>query len=108
MVNELAPGIIDTDMHAHISAEVRKHNVDKRIPLHRYGVADDVAEAALFLLRQDYMTGEVLTIDGGLGMRLAQHRWQAVIAWYPHYSQPRASPCTTYASDREMRERKEC
>lgn len=71
LVNELAPGIVDTDMHAHISAEVRKHNVDHRIPLHRYGVADDVAEAALFLLRQDYMTGEVLAIDGGLGMRLA-------------------------------------
>ena len=71
LVNELAPGLTDTDMHAQVSAEVRRHNVDTRIPLHRYGTTEDMAEAALFLLRHDYITGEVLGIDGGLGMRLA-------------------------------------
>ena len=71
LVNALAPGLIDTDFHAKTPPEIRKNNVDNRVPLHRYGSAKEEAEAALFLLRSDYITGEVLTIDGGLEMRVA-------------------------------------
>ena len=71
LVNALSPGLIDTDFHAATPAEIRKKNVDIRVPLHRYGSAEEVAEAALFLLRSDYITGEIMTIDGGLGMRVA-------------------------------------
>lgn len=71
LVNALAPGLIDTDLHAQVPAEVRKHNIDNRVPLHRYGTVEEIAEAALFLLRSDYITGEVLPVDGGLGMRVA-------------------------------------
>jgi 3-oxoacyl-[acyl-carrier protein] reductase len=71
LVNALSPGLIDTDFHAKTPPEVRKNNVDNRIPLHRYGTAEEVAEAALFILRSDYITGETLPVDGGLEMRVA-------------------------------------
>ncbi|MCC7355004.1 MAG: SDR family oxidoreductase [Anaerolineae bacterium] len=71
LVNALSPGLIDTDFHAKTPPEMRKNNVDNRVPLHRYGSAEEVAEAALFILRSDYITGETLPVDGGLEMRVA-------------------------------------
>jgi 3-oxoacyl-[acyl-carrier protein] reductase len=69
-VNALCPGLIDTDFHASTTPERREHNIKNRVPLHRYGTADEVAEAALALLRNDFITGETLTIDGGMSMRI--------------------------------------
>jgi 3-oxoacyl-[acyl-carrier protein] reductase len=68
-VNALAPGFIDTDMTAGLPAEL-KADLLKRIPLDRFGRAEDVAEAALFLAGAGagYITGQVLTIDGGMVM----------------------------------------
>jgi 3-oxoacyl-[acyl-carrier protein] reductase len=68
-VNALAPGFIDTDMTAGLSAEL-KADLLKRIPLNRLGRPEDVAEAALFLAGAGagYITGQVLTIDGGMVM----------------------------------------
>jgi NAD(P)-dependent dehydrogenase (short-subunit alcohol dehydrogenase family) len=70
-VNALCPGLIDTDFHAATTPERRAHNINNRVPLHRYGTAEEIAEAALLLLRNDYITGEALTVDGGLTMRIA-------------------------------------
>lgn len=70
-VNCVAPGITDTDFHAVTPAEFIKHSVDNRIPLHRVGRPEEVAQAVLFLVRNDYITGEVVMIDGGLTMRIA-------------------------------------
>jgi NAD(P)-dependent dehydrogenase (short-subunit alcohol dehydrogenase family) len=70
-VNAVAPGIIRTRFHEKMTPETFKNNVDNRIPLHREGKAEDVADAILALIENDYITGETLTIDGGLTMRIA-------------------------------------
>jgi 3-oxoacyl-[acyl-carrier protein] reductase len=66
-VNALAPGFVTTGMAEEIPEEKRRQILD-RIPMRRLGSAQDVAEAALFLCSEGagYITGQVLTIDGGL------------------------------------------
>ncbi|MCI0540838.1 MAG: 3-oxoacyl-[acyl-carrier-protein] reductase [Verrucomicrobiales bacterium] len=68
-VNALAPGFIETDMTAILNEEVRQE-VLKKIPLNSFGQADDIAGAALFLASSAarYITGQVLTVDGGMVM----------------------------------------
>jgi len=68
-VNALAPGFIETDMTSGL-AEDLKAAVLKQIPLGRFGQADEIAEAALFLASAGarYITGQVLAIDGGMVM----------------------------------------
>src|SRR6185312_243492 len=68
-VNALAPGLIETDMTAALSAEL-KADLLKRIPLNSLGQPADIANAALFLACQGsrYVTGQVLTVDGGMVM----------------------------------------
>ena len=68
-VNAIAPGFIETDM----SEAVRNlagDNVKKLIPAKRYGQPDDIAGAAVFLAgpAAAYITGQVLTVDGGLSL----------------------------------------
>jgi 3-oxoacyl-[acyl-carrier protein] reductase len=70
-VNCVAPGIIRTAFHANMTQESYQHNVDNRIPLHREGTPEQVAEAILELARNDYITGEMLVVDGGLTSRIA-------------------------------------
>jgi 3-oxoacyl-[acyl-carrier protein] reductase len=67
--NAIAPGFIETDMTAGLSAEL-KDELMKKIPLKRFGQPEDIAEAALFLAGPAgrYVTGQVLTVDGGLVM----------------------------------------
>ena len=68
-VNALAPGFIETDMTAALSAEL-KAELLKRIPLNSLGQPEDIANAALFLASAGarYVTGQVLTVDGGMVM----------------------------------------
>ncbi|HTX20642.1 MAG TPA: 3-oxoacyl-[acyl-carrier-protein] reductase [Candidatus Aquilonibacter sp.] len=68
-VNALAPGFIETDMTADLNAEL-KANILRQIPMGKFGSADDVADAALFLAGPSarYITGQVLTVDGGMVM----------------------------------------
>jgi 3-oxoacyl-[acyl-carrier protein] reductase len=70
-VNCVAPGITETDFHAVTPPEFLKHSVDNRILLHRIGKPEEVAQAVVFLVKNDYITGEVVTVDGGLTMRIA-------------------------------------
>ena len=67
--NVIAPGFIETDMTAGLSEE-RKKEVLAGVPLGRYGSADEVAAAALYLASPGaaYVNGVVLPVDGGLGM----------------------------------------
>lgn len=68
-VNALAPGFIDTAMTDKIPEEARE-KLKTSIPLGRTGKPEDVAQAALFLASEasSYITGEILKIDGGMGM----------------------------------------
>jgi 3-oxoacyl-[acyl-carrier protein] reductase len=66
-VNAVAPGFIQTDMTAALSDRIRTEYLSL-IPLKRYGTPKDVAEAAAFLASDAaaYITGQVLTVDGGM------------------------------------------
>ncbi len=68
-VNVIAPGLIDTDMTAAISAEQR-HGLESKVPLGRLGSAEEVAAGVAYLTGPlgGYVTGSILAIDGGLGM----------------------------------------
>src|ERR1700677_1928295 len=68
-VNAIAPGFIETDMTAVLTPEL-KADLLKRVPLGALGQPEDVAEAALFLAGPGgrYITGQVLTVDGGMVM----------------------------------------
>lgn len=68
-VNAIAPGFIETDMTAGMGEKV-KDELLKKIPLNALGKAEDIAEAALFLASPGgrYITGQVLTVDGGMVM----------------------------------------
>ncbi len=68
-VNALAPGFVETDMTAALSEEVRRELL-QRIPLNAFGQPDDIANAALFLASPAarYITGQVITVDGGMVM----------------------------------------
>jgi 3-oxoacyl-[acyl-carrier protein] reductase len=67
--NCIAPGFIETDMTSELNEEL-KAAILKQIPLGRFGSAEDVANAALFLASSSarYITGQVLTVDGGMVM----------------------------------------
>lgn len=68
-VNAIAPGFVETDMTAVLKAEI-KIELLKRIPLGALGSVDDIAGAALYLASPAarYVTGQVLTVDGGMVM----------------------------------------
>lgn len=68
-VNAIAPGFVETDMTAVLKAEI-KTELLKRIPLGALGSVDDIAGAALYLASPAarYVTGQVLTVDGGMVM----------------------------------------
>ena len=69
LVNVVAPGLIETDMTASISAEAREGFL-AQVPLKRIGQAREVAEAVRFLAGDGatYITGQVLHVNGGLYM----------------------------------------
>jgi len=68
-VNAVAPGFIDSEMTAGFSEKLRDKFMNM-IPLRRFGTVDEVAQAVLFLLSDEsqYITGQTLQLDGGLGM----------------------------------------
>jgi 3-oxoacyl-[acyl-carrier protein] reductase len=68
-VNVVAPGYIVTNMTSGLSQDAIQ-NLTARIPLGRAGAPEEVAQSVLFLASDDaaYITGTVLSVDGGLGM----------------------------------------
>jgi 3-oxoacyl-(acyl-carrier-protein) reductase len=69
-VNALAPGFVETEMVESIPEKVRQRLLDQ-IPLRRFGKAEEVARAVIYLVSSDgdYITGEELSLNGGLLMR---------------------------------------
>lgn len=68
-VNAIAPGFIETEMTEGLSEELRA-KMQERIPLGHMGTAENVADAAAFLAsdQASYITGQVLSVDGGMYM----------------------------------------
>lgn len=68
-VNAIAPGFISTDMTAAISDEMRSKIIEQ-IPLSRVGTPNDIAGAVAFLASSnaDYITGQVIHVNGGIYM----------------------------------------
>lgn len=68
-VNAIAPGVIKTDMLDSVPTKILDKYMDG-IPLRRFGEDKDIAGAAIFLASDasNYMTGQVIAVDGGLSM----------------------------------------
>ena len=68
-VNAIAPGFIDTDM-TRVLTEDQKKNILSQVPLKRLGLVSDIANVAAFLASEDsdYITGQVIHVDGGMAM----------------------------------------
>ncbi|MGQ9631699.1 MAG: 3-oxoacyl-[acyl-carrier-protein] reductase [bacterium] len=68
-VNAVAPGFIDTEM-TRALPQAERDKILSRVPLGRLGQPEDVARAVAFLVSEDadYITGQVLTVDGGMVM----------------------------------------
>jgi NAD(P)-dependent dehydrogenase (short-subunit alcohol dehydrogenase family) len=65
-VNAIAPGLVDTPMTAEWADAQALWR--ERAPMGRPATPEDVADTAFSLIESDYMTGEILTLDGGLGL----------------------------------------
>jgi len=68
-VNAVAPGFIQTKMTDVLAEDVKKKMLDA-IPMNRFGTSEDIANAVLFLASEQsaYMTGQVLSVNGGMVM----------------------------------------
>ncbi|HMP03076.1 MAG TPA: 3-oxoacyl-ACP reductase family protein [Gemmatales bacterium] len=69
LINAIAPGFIETDMSEAVR-NVAGDTIKKLIPVRRFGKPEDIAKVAVFLASDDssYVTGQVLTVDGGLSL----------------------------------------
>lgn len=67
-VNAIAPGFIESDMTDAIPEKMQEA-ILAGIPMKRIGKAEEVASIASFLAQQDYLTGQVIAIDGGMTMQ---------------------------------------
>ncbi|CAG8515859.1 2968_t:CDS:2 [Funneliformis caledonium] len=74
-VNVIAPGFIETDMtssmnilvmNKNLSAISEKESYKKKILMQRFGKPEEISDAALYLAKADYVTGQTLIVDGGL------------------------------------------
>ena len=75
-VNSVAPGAIETDMwRAPLAIEGVREQIEAHVALRRLGVSDDIAPVVLFLASDAsrYMTGEVLSVDGGMHATMNLH-----------------------------------
>jgi 3-oxoacyl-[acyl-carrier protein] reductase len=63
--NAIAPGMIETAMTAKLSDKVRE-KTEEMIPMSRFGRPEEISSAVTFLLENDYITGQVITVDGGM------------------------------------------
>lgn len=65
-VNGIAPGFIETPWTTDYTE--RRHQIERDAPLRRVGLPEEIAEVCISLIRADYMTGQIITVDGGLSL----------------------------------------
>ena len=63
-VNSIAPGMIDTDMNKEFNKEEIKA-IEEEIPLQRIGKVNDIAKCVEWIIEDEYMTGQIISINGG-------------------------------------------
>lgn len=66
-VNAIAPGCIDTDMNSELTKEDLEE-LKNEVPLKRIGTPEDIANTVYMLIQNEYITGQVITVDGGWTM----------------------------------------
>jgi NAD(P)-dependent dehydrogenase (short-subunit alcohol dehydrogenase family) len=71
-VNCVAPGVIRTRFHENMTPAAQAHNLAVRIPLHREGTPNDVAEVVRLLVSNQFITGETIVVDGGMSMQVSR------------------------------------
>ncbi|HEM3665157.1 TPA: 3-oxoacyl-[acyl-carrier-protein] reductase [Streptococcus suis] len=67
-VNAIAPGFIQSDMTDVLSDKIKEAMI-AQISMKRFGAPEEVADVAVFLAKQEYLTGQVIAVDGGLTMQ---------------------------------------
>lgn len=65
--NAIAPGMISSDMTEVLSDKVKQQIIEE-IPLKRLGQTEEVAQTAVFLAQNEYITGQVISVDGGMNI----------------------------------------
>ena len=68
-VNAVAPGVIDTPFHAHVTTPEKMAEFKAATPLKRLGQPEEIAAAVAFLVDSLFMTGETVDVNGGWFMR---------------------------------------
>jgi len=63
-VNAISPGFIDTDMNKNISSDAIE-SIKEDIPLNKIGNPKDISKCVLWLMKDSYTTGQVISINGG-------------------------------------------
>lgn len=66
-VNAIAPGYIETDMTDILSDKIKKQMLDT-IPMKKFGSVEDIAKTVEFLIESEYITGQVIEVNGGMNM----------------------------------------
>ena len=66
--NAVAPGLVETDLLTAMS-EAQREEIIRHIPLARVGRPEEIAAAVSYLVDAEYVTGQVLVVDGGLAMQ---------------------------------------
>jgi NAD(P)-dependent dehydrogenase (short-subunit alcohol dehydrogenase family) len=67
-VNAVSPGVVRTNLWQNLTAAEREHlyeSVGNRLPVGRVGEPQDIAKAYLFLMQEEFSTGQTLVVDGG-------------------------------------------
>jgi len=67
-VNAVSPGVVRTNLWQNMSSSEREQlfeSVGKRLPVGRVGEAHDIAQAYLFLMKEEFCTGQPVVVDGG-------------------------------------------
>ena len=70
-VNCVSPGVVRTRFQDMLTEAQVRNNLENRIPLHREGTPDEIAQIIEVLATNDFMTGSDVVVDGGLTMRMA-------------------------------------
>lgn len=63
-VNAISPGFINTDMNKNVSSDAIE-SIKREIPLNKIGNVEDISKCILWLVKDNYTTGQIISINGG-------------------------------------------